>query len=47
MFFPSVNPVGDENCMGETPRDLTKPRIEALHTRTLGNAFKIQYFGAI
>ena len=27
MFFITVNPMEDGNGMGETPRDLTKPRI--------------------
>ena len=27
MFFTAVNPMEDGNGMGETPRDLTKPRI--------------------
>ena len=27
MFLTTVNPMKDENGMGETPRDLTRPRI--------------------
>ena len=27
VFFTTVNPMDDEKSMGETPRDLTKPRI--------------------
>ena len=27
MFFTTVNPMEDGNCMEETPCDLTKPRI--------------------
>ena len=27
VFFTTVNPMDDGNGMGETPRDLTKPRI--------------------
>ena len=27
VFFTTVNPMEDENCMEETPCDLTKPRI--------------------
>ena len=46
VFFTTVNPMDDEYGMGETPRDLTKPRIAPYKIRILGNAFKIQYFGA-
>ena len=27
VFFTAVNPMEDENGLGETPRDLMKPRI--------------------
>ena len=45
VIFTTVNPMDDGYGMVDTPRDLTKPRM--CHTRILGNAFKIRYFGAI
>ena len=33
VFFTTVNPIENENCMAEIPRDLTKPRI-ALYKNT-------------
>ena len=45
VFFTTVNPMEDADGVGETPRDLTKPRIAPY--RILGNAFKQLYVGAI
>ena len=49
VFFTTVNPMEDDNGMEETPCDLTKPSIApySLHTKILGNLFKILYMGAI
>ena len=45
VFFTKVKPMEDDNCMDETPCDLTKPRL--FHTKILGKVIKIRYIGAV
>ena len=40
VFFTTVNPMEDVHGMGETPRDLTKPKIAPY--KNTWNAFKIR-----
>ena len=45
VFFTIVHPMEDDNCMEETPCDLTKPRIAPY--KKPGNLIKIRSIGAI
>ena len=45
VFFAVVNPMDNQDGLGET--HATCHKQEARHTKILGNAFRIQYFGAI
>ena len=46
VFCTVVNPMDNQDGFGETLCDVSQARISR-HTRILGNAFRIQYFGAI
>ena len=44
VFFTIVNPMGNQDGFGETLCDLSQARNRAIQ---LGNAFRIQYVGAV
>ena len=46
VFFTTVNPMEDENCVEETSCDFDKSQ-GLFHTRILGNLIRIQSIGAI
>ena len=46
VFFTVVNPMDNQEDLGETPCDLSQKQ-ESRHPEILGNTFRKQYFGAI